>query len=190
MSNKGRRDGERRPAERRDSQPDDEQRRQPGDLDKQEGESLTALKAILGKVAALLPELKLKPDESVSVVEQLYGSVLEMDLKLAGETDDKRKASVLAHIKNTKVTRANGKVVVEFPKDAQVDRDAPATDKPDNGKGKAAGAKKAAPADDATPKEAAPAKEPAPAKETVAPSPAPPADEPADEPAEKTESQD
>jgi hypothetical protein len=50
------------------------------------------------------------------LVEQMYGSVLDMDLKLAGETDDKRKTSIQAHIQNTAVTRSGGKLVVEYPK--------------------------------------------------------------------------
>lgn len=111
-----RRDRDRRPSERRDAQPDEEQQRRPGDPDLQESDSLTALKAILGKVASLLTSLQLNQDESISLVEQLYGSVLDTDLKLAGETDDKRKASVLAHIQNTTITRVDGKLVVEYPK--------------------------------------------------------------------------
>lgn len=126
MSNKQRRDGDRRPSDRRDrddrndrrdSQPDDEQQRRPGDAEAQESDSLNSLKAILGKVATLLNSLKLTQEECTSLVEQLYGSVLEMDLKLAGETDDKRKSSVAAHIQNTTVTRRDGKLVVEFPKE-------------------------------------------------------------------------
>jgi hypothetical protein len=124
-NNRPRRDGDRRPSDRdrdrdrgdrRDSQPDDEQQRRPGDLDLQESDSLTALKAILGKVANLLPSMQLTQDECISLVEQLYGSVLDMDLKLAGETDDKRKVSILAHVQNTSITRDGGKLVVEYPK--------------------------------------------------------------------------
>ena len=114
MSRRERYDGDRRPGERRDGQPDDEQQRRPGD-EVQEGDSLTALKAILAKVAALLAPLQLSQDESISLVEQLYGSVLDMDVKLAGETDDKRKSSILAHIQNTSITRSGGKIAVEYP---------------------------------------------------------------------------
>jgi len=116
MSRRERRDGDHRPGERRDVQPDDEQRRRPGETEVQEGDSLTALKAILAKVAALLAPLQLSQDESISLVEQLYGSVLDMDVKLAGETDDKRKSSILAHIQNTIVTRSGSKTVVEYPR--------------------------------------------------------------------------
>ena len=117
MSRRDRRDGERRD-DRRDSQPEDEQQRRAGEADAQEGESLTALKGILAKVASLLKPLQLTPEESIRLVEQLYGSVLEMDLKLASESDDTRKSSVLAHIQNTVVRRDGDKLVVEYPADA------------------------------------------------------------------------
>jgi hypothetical protein len=116
VSRRDRRDGDRgRDRDRRDSQPDDEQQRRLGDSDIQESDSLTALKAILSKVAALLNPLQLTQDESIRLVEQLYGSVLAMDMKLAGEADDTRKSSVLAHIQNTGVSRAGDKIVVEYP---------------------------------------------------------------------------
>lgn len=122
MSKRDRRDGERRDDrrderrdDRRDGQPEEEQQRRTSDAEAQEGESLTALKGILAKVASLLKPLKLTPDESTRLVEQLYGSVLEMDLKLAGESDDTRKSSVLAHIQNTVVRRDGDKLVVEYP---------------------------------------------------------------------------
>jgi hypothetical protein len=110
-----RRDGDRRPGDRRDMQPDDDQQRRTNEPDPQESDSLTALKAILGKVANLLQPLQLTPDESIRLVEQLYGSVLDMDVKLAGETDDRRKSSVLAHIQNITVVRKGDKTVVEYP---------------------------------------------------------------------------
>jgi hypothetical protein len=121
-----RREADRRPSERRDGrdsrdsrdgQPDDDQQRRPTEAEAQEGDSLTALKAILAKVAALLKPLQLTQDESIRLVEQLYGSVLEMDVKLAGEADDARKSSVLAHIQNTTVTREGDKIVVDYPVD-------------------------------------------------------------------------
>ena len=118
MSRKDRRDGERRDDrrdDRRDGQPQDEQQRRTSETEAQEGESLTALKGILAKVASLLKPLKLTPEESTRLVEQLYGSVLEMDLKLASESDDTRKSSVLAHIQNTAVRRDGDKLVVEYP---------------------------------------------------------------------------
>lgn len=117
MSKRERRDGDRRDRdmERRDGQSDNEYQRRAGDTDAQEGESLTALKAILAKVATLLKPLQLTPEESIRLVEQLYGSVLEMDVKLAGEADDTRKSSVLAHVQNIMVRREDDKLVVEYP---------------------------------------------------------------------------
>lgn len=183
MSNRPRRDGDRRPSDRdrgdrRDYQPDDEQQRRPGDIDLQESDSLTALKAILGKVATLLTSMQLTQDECISLVEQLYGSVLDMDVKLAGETDDKRKASIQAHIQNTAITRGGDKLVVEYPK-----ADAPKSEAPKPA-AEAPAANK--PVSEAPRAEAAPAAaQPAPtaAEPAVeAPAPAPKA-EPAAEPA-------
>lgn len=116
MSKRDRHDGDRgRDRDRRDSQPDDEGQRRSSDAEIQEGESLTALKAILSKVATLLNPLQLTPEESIRLVEQLYGGVLAMDVMMAGEADDTRKSSVLAHIQNTNVSRAGDKIVVEYP---------------------------------------------------------------------------
>jgi hypothetical protein len=118
VSEKKRRDPERRDgsrdSDRRDSQPDQEQRSR-SEQDQQEGDSLTALKGILAKVAPLLKPLQLTPEESIGLVEQLYGRVLEMDLRLAGEADDTRKSSVLSHIQDTVIRRDGDKLVVEFP---------------------------------------------------------------------------
>ena len=100
MSKRDRRDSDGRDRgrdyDRRDSQPDDEQQRRAGESDALEGDSLTALKAILSKVAALLKPLNLNAEESIRLVEQLYGSVLDMDVALAGEADDTRKSWTLA----------------------------------------------------------------------------------------------
>jgi hypothetical protein len=114
VSKRERRDSDRW-SERRESQPEEEQQRRSGESDAQEGDSLAALKAILSKVAAVLKPLQLTPEESIRLVEQLYGSVLETDLRLAGEADDTRKSSVLALIQNTTITRDGDRIVVEFP---------------------------------------------------------------------------
>lgn len=173
-NNRPRRDGDRRPSDRdrdrdrgdrRDSQPDEEQQRRPGDLDLQESDSLTALKAILGKVANLLTSMQLTQDECISLVEQLYGSVLDMDLKLAGETDDKRKVSILAHVQNTSITREGGKLVVEYPK-----ADAPKPEAPKPAATEAPAAQTTAPetAPEVAPQAAAEPDAPAPAAEETA----------------------
>jgi hypothetical protein len=113
VSKRDRRDGDHR-GERRDSQPEDEQQRRSGETDMQESDSLTALKAILSKVSTLLRPLQLTQEESIRLVEQLYGKVLETDLQLAGETDDTRKSSVLAAIQNATIRREGDKIVVDY----------------------------------------------------------------------------
>jgi len=109
------RDRDRRDFDRRDYQPDDEQQRRSGEGDIQESDSLTALKATLSKVASQLKPLNLTAEESIRLVEQLYGSVLDMDVALAGEADDTRKSSTLAYIQNTTIRRDGDKLVVEYP---------------------------------------------------------------------------
>ena len=66
-------------------------------------------------MATLLKPLQLTPEESIGLVEQLYGRVIEMDVKLAGEADDTRRSSVLSHIQETVVRRDGDALVVEFP---------------------------------------------------------------------------
>ena len=66
-------------------------------------------------MAALLKPLNLTAEESIRLVEQLYGSVLDMDVALAGEADDTRKSSTLAYIQNTTIRREGDKLVVEYP---------------------------------------------------------------------------
>jgi hypothetical protein len=109
------RDRDRRDYDRRDYQPEDDQQRRSGEGDLQEGDSLTALKAILAKVAAQLKPLNLTAEESIRLVEQLYGSVLDMDVALAGEADDTRKSSTLAYLQNTTIRRDGDRLVVEYP---------------------------------------------------------------------------
>jgi len=124
VSKRDRRDDGRR-GDRRDSQPEDEQQRRTGESDMQEGDSLTALKAILSKVATLLKPLQLTPDESIRLVEQLYSKVLETDLQLAAETDDTRKSSVLAAIQNATIRREGDKVIVDYSPVAAEEQPAP-----------------------------------------------------------------
>ncbi len=120
MSKRDRRDNDGRDRDRRDDRrdrdwDDDGQQRRAGEGDLQESDSLSALKAILSKVASLLRPLNLSGDESIRLVEQLYGSVLDMDSAMAGEADDTRKSSTLAYIHNTAIAREGDKVVVRFP---------------------------------------------------------------------------
>ncbi len=116
MSKRERRDSDHRgmDRDRRDGQPEEEQQHRLGGADAQEGDSLTALKAILVKVAGLLRPLQLNQEESTRLVEQLYGKVLETDLQLAGEADDTRKSSVLAAIQTATIRRDGDKIVVDY----------------------------------------------------------------------------
>ena len=119
VTKKERRDPERQEDgrdEARENQPEQEHKPR-SDQELQEGDSLTALKAILAKVAALLKPLRLTPEEAIRLVEQLYGRVLEMDVRLAGEADDTRKSPVLTDIQETVVRRDGDGLVVEFPQD-------------------------------------------------------------------------
>lgn len=158
MSKRDRHDGDRR-GDRRDNQPEEEQQRRLGDAEMQESDSLTALKAILSKVAALLNPLQLTQDESIRLVEQLYGNVLETDVKLAGETDDTRKSSVLAQIQNATIAREGGKIVVHYPTDRET------SSATRGGETAAASVEPVAPAPAAPAAPPAPATPPAPAAE-------------------------
>jgi hypothetical protein len=109
------RDRDRRDGDRRDGQWEDEQQRRSGEGEIQEGDSVTALKAILSKVAAQLRPLNLTAEEAIGLVEQLYGSMLDVDLALAGEADDTRKSSTFAYLHNTRIRRDGDRLVVEFP---------------------------------------------------------------------------
>jgi hypothetical protein len=165
MSKRDRRDSDGRDRDRRDDrrdyQDDEGQQRRMGEGDIQESDSLTALKAILSKVASALRPLNLTADEAIRLVEQLYGSVLDMDVALAGEADDTRKSSTLAYIYKTTIRRDGDKLVVEFPTAEELRRgDAPPAE---------AAAPAAAPAPGPqAPAQAAPAPAPAPAAKPVA----------------------
>lgn len=182
MSRRDRHDGDRR-NDRRDSQPEDEQQRRSGEIDLQESDSLTALKAILSKVAALLNPLQLTQDESIRLVEQLYGSVLETDVRLAGEADDTRKSSILAYIQNTSVTREGGKIVVQHQanKEERVAQEPPKEPAGETAPRDTVPAAPATPS--AVPREATPSAAPNQQPAADAPKPAPPAKERAARPA-------
>lgn len=169
MSKKDQRDNGRR-GDRRDSQPEDDHQRRTGDIDTQESDSLAALKAILGKVAKLLKPLQLTQDESIRLVEELYGKVLETDLQLAGEADDTRKSSVLAAIQNATIHRENGKIVVDY---STAPVETPGAEAPAQGTPGSAGA-----APGAAPVEAAAAEAPTQETAPAAPQAEPPRVEP------------
>jgi hypothetical protein len=188
MSKRDRRDSDGRDRDRRDDrrdyQDDEGQQRRMGEGDIQESDSLTALKAILSKVASALRPLNLSADEAIRLVEQLYGSVLDVDVALAGEADDTRKSSTLAYIYKTTIRRDADKLVVEFPTAEELRRGdgpaaepaaspaAPAPQVPAQAARTSAPAAKPVTAPEAT-GETAPASAPRPARPRPTPRPAP-----------------
>ena len=131
MSKRGSRDSDGRDRDRRDDrrdwQDDEGQQRRAGEGELQESDSLTALKAILAKVASQLRPLNLSAEEAIRLVEQMYGSVLDVDVALAGEADDTRKSSTLAYIHKTTIRRDGDRLAVEYPTPEELRRiDAPA----------------------------------------------------------------
>ena len=54
-------------------------------------------------------------DKFWSLVEQLYESVLEMDRTLAGESDEDRRRSLLAHVQNAEIRRVDDELKIEYP---------------------------------------------------------------------------
>lgn len=81
----------------------------------QERETLAALKAILIKVASVVKPLGLTPEESTDLVQRMYASVLEMDARLAGEADDARRNSMVAHVRDAVIRREDDVLVVDHP---------------------------------------------------------------------------
>lgn len=84
------------------------------DFGEQERDSLAALKNILLKVAQLLKPLGLTPSESTNLVERLYESVIELDVKLAGEPDEARRGEMLALVEQATIRRVDGELVIDF----------------------------------------------------------------------------
>lgn len=84
------------------------------DFGEQERDSLAALKSILLKVAQLLKPLGLTPSESTNLVERLYESVIELDVKLAGEPDEARRGEMLALVEQATIRRVDGELVIDF----------------------------------------------------------------------------
>ena len=180
MSKRDRRDMDGRDRDRRDDrrdyQDDEGQQRRMGEGELQESDSLTALKAILSKVASLLRPLNLSADEAIRLVEQLYGSVLDMDVALAGEADDTRKSSTLAYIHKTAIRREGDRLVVEFPTPEELRRGDAAAAEPPAATAAPAPARQAPPQAGAAPepareviRESAPAPAPRPARPRPAP---------------------
>ena len=112
MARRERRDG---PGERDRDKDRERSPQSQGDLGEPERDSLTALKTILTKVAVVVKPLGLSPEESTDLVQRMYESVLEMDLKLAAEPDEERKPMVLDHVRNAEIRREDDVLVVQYP---------------------------------------------------------------------------
>ena len=113
MARRERRDGRGESRDDYESQPD---RNGPqGAPHEPERETLTALKAILVKVAGVVKPLGLTADESTDLVQRMYGSVLELDAAMAGETDEARKISMVAYVNSAVIRREDDVLVVDHP---------------------------------------------------------------------------
>jgi hypothetical protein len=80
-----------------------------------ERESVIALKSILAKVGPLVKPLGLSQDECTDLVQRMYESVLELDVLLAGESDDRRKHTLISHVRGAEISREDDRVVVTYP---------------------------------------------------------------------------
>lgn len=114
-----RRDGQpERDRDRREAQPDRDRDRDSyheTDIGEPERESVAALKAILTKVATVVKPLGLTPQESTELVQRMYESILELDTRLAEETDDRRRSHLVSHVQSAEVRREDDVLVVDYP---------------------------------------------------------------------------
>lgn len=119
--------GERRDGQRdsqRDGQPDrdrsrdrdrDRDQHQEPDIGEPERESVAALKAILTKVATLVKPLGLTPEESTDLVQRMYESILDLDTRLAEESDERRRGHMVGHVQAAEVRREDDLLVIDYP---------------------------------------------------------------------------
>ena len=113
--------------ERRDAQPDRDRDRREGqpdrdrepyheaDIGEPERESVAALKAILTRVATVVKPLGLTPEESTDLVQRMYESILELDTRLAEESDDRRRSHMVDYVQSAEVRREDDVLVVDYP---------------------------------------------------------------------------
>jgi hypothetical protein len=79
-----------------------------------ERDSVTALKTILTKVAGVVKPLGMNAEESTDLVQRMYETALELDTRLAGEPDDRRKSMILDHIRGADIRREDEVLVVDY----------------------------------------------------------------------------
>jgi hypothetical protein len=109
---RGSRDGRGEPREGNENQPD---RNGAQAAHEPERETVTALKTILVKVAGVVKPLGLTAEESTDLVQRMYGSVLELDAAMAGETDEVRKTAMITHVRDAVIRREDEVLVVDHP---------------------------------------------------------------------------
>lgn len=102
-------------AKKEKKEPQNNRNQNTGNSYETERESVVALKGIMAKIAPAVKPLGLSPEESTELVEKLYGTALEMDMKLAKEPDAKRRRLILQHLEDTTIEREDGELVVNFP---------------------------------------------------------------------------
>lgn len=105
--------------ERRESQQDRERERVESDIEEPERETVVALKGILTKIAALVKPLGLAPHEATALVQRMYENVLDIDGKLVGESEEKRKQVLTAYVEQSEVRREDDQLVIDYPKMGQ-----------------------------------------------------------------------
>ena len=110
-----RRDGRGDSRDNQDNQPDRNGAQASGPAIEPERETVTALKAILVKVAGVVKPLGITAEESTELVQRMYGSVLELDAAMAGEADETRKAAMIAHVRDASIRREDDVIVVDHP---------------------------------------------------------------------------
>lgn len=99
--------------DRREQSP--ERERPEAEQDEPERESVAALKGILGRIAALLKPLGLTPEEAANLVQRMYGNVLEVDNRLVGESEERRKQVLRSYVERAEIRREDDELVVEYP---------------------------------------------------------------------------
>ena len=99
--------------DRREQSP--ERDRIESEQDEPERESVAALKGILSRIAALLKPLGLTPNEAANLVQRMYGNVLEVDNRLVGESEEKRKQVLTSCVNQAEVRREDDQLVIDYP---------------------------------------------------------------------------
>jgi len=103
--------------ERREPQPDRERDRErpEREIEEPEHESVAALKGILTKTSSLLKPLGLTPQEATALVQRMYENVLDMDGRLVGESEEKRKQVLTSCVNQAEVRREDDQLVIDYP---------------------------------------------------------------------------